>query len=117
MGERKNRRSLGSFYEQQAATFLEERGWHVLERNYRCSQGEIDLICRDKEALVFVEVKYRSDDCFGEPMEAVDGRKQGRIRKTAAVYLGKRKLPFDTPCRFDVVGIGNRGIELVENAF
>lgn len=117
MGERKNNRSLGSFYEQQAASFLEERGWHILERNYRCSRGEIDLICRDREVLVFVEVKYRSDDCFGVPMEAVDSRKQVRIRKTAAAYLGKRKLPFDTPCRFDVVGIGNKGIELLENAF
>ena len=79
--------------------------------------GEIDLICRDREVLVFVEVKYRSDDCFGVPMEAVDSRKQVRIRKTAAAYLGKKKLPFDTPCRFDVVGIGNKGIELLENAF
>ena len=87
MTSRINKRQLGSRYEEKAAACLEQRGWRILERNYRCRQGEVDLICRDGGYLVFVEVKYRSDDRFGAPAEAVDGRKQARIRGAAAYYL------------------------------
>ena len=103
MGERKNNRSLGSFYEQQAASFLEERGWHILERNYRCSRGEIDLICRDREVLVFVEVKLRKSDRFAAAAEYVDRRKQERIKSTAQMWLSTH--PSGLQPRFDVIEI------------
>jgi putative endonuclease len=112
-----NKRQVGSRYEQVAAAFLEKRGWTVLEKNYRCRRGEIDLICRDGRYLVFVEVKYRKDAHFGLPGEAVDWRKQQKIRKAASYYLYSHKLPEDTSCRFDVVGILGEQIDVIENAF
>lgn len=113
----RNNRQLGSRYEETAAAYLEKNGRQVLEKNYRCRQGEIDLICRQGRYLVFVEVKYRSGTACGYPAEAVDGRKQERIRRAAAFYLYSHRLPEDTPCRFDVVSILNDSFTVIENAF
>lgn len=112
-----NKRQLGSRYEERAAACLEGRGWRVLERNYRCKQGEIDLICRDGRSLVFVEVKYRSGRGFGAPAEAVDRKKQLRIKNAALYYLYSHRLAEDTPCRFDVVSILGEQMELIQDAF
>lgn len=112
-----NKRQTGSRYEEEAAAYLTAQGYRVLERNYRCRQGEIDLICRHGRYLVFLEVKYRARETMGSPGEAVDSRKQERIRKSAAYYLYSHRLPEDTPCRFDVVGILGNKIELMQNAF
>lgn len=73
--------------------------------NYTCRLGEIDLIARDRQYLVFVEVKYRKNLDKGSPLEAVDARKQMRIQKAAAYYLVSRGMGESTPCRFDVIGI------------
>ena len=78
-----NKRMEGSRYEKLAARYLEQKGMDILELNYRCRTGEIDIIARDGEYLVFVEVKYRSGASFGDPSEAVTAKKQERIRKTA----------------------------------
>lgn len=112
-----NKRQVGSRYEAAAAAYLKDQGYEVLECNYRCRQGEIDLICRHGGYLVFVEVKYRAREKMGAPAEAVDDRKQERIRGAAAFYLYSRRLPEDTPCRFDVVGILGDGVEVIQNAF
>ena len=72
-----NKRQTGSRYEETAAAFLTSKGYRVLERNFRCRQGEIDLICRHGRYLVFAEVKYRSGLTMGSPAEAVDARKAG----------------------------------------
>ncbi|MGN0372290.1 MAG: YraN family protein [Enterocloster sp.] len=112
-----NRRQVGSRYEQEAAACLQKKGYQILEKNYRCRQGEVDLICRHGRYLVFAEVKYRSGPAWGMPAEAVDGRKQQRIRSAASYYLYSHHLPEDTPCRFDVVGILKDQIEIIENAF
>ena len=82
-----NRRQVGTEYERQAAAFLEERGCEVIERNYRCRLGEVDLIVRDGNYLVFVEVKYRQSERTGHPLEAVNPAKQRRISRTAVWYL------------------------------
>lgn len=113
----RNRRKTGAAYEQLAAEYLEQKGYRILERNYYTRTGEIDLIARDGRYLVFVEVKYRKDARDGHPLEAVDSRKQGRIRRAAQVYLHARKLPLDTPCRFDVVGILGEEVTHVEDGF
>ena len=65
-----NKREVGSCYEELAAVYLQKKGYRVLERNYRCRQGEVDLICTQGPCLVFVEVKYRTDGRMGGPLEA-----------------------------------------------
>lgn len=112
-----NRRKTGAIYENTAARYLEEQGYEILERNYRCRIGEIDLIAQDNGYLVFVEVKYRTDTARGHALEAVGEKKQERIRKVALYYFMARHLPEDTPCRFDVVGITGKEISLVKDSF
>lgn len=112
-----NKRELGSCYEEQAAAYLQKNGYCILERNYRCRQGEVDLICRHSGYLVFVEVKYRSSDRMGEPGEAVNYKKQQRIRQAAVYYMYSHGIAEDVPCRFDVVGILGEQVKLIRNAF
>ena len=112
-----NKREVGSCYEELAAVYLQKKGYRVLERNYRCRQGEVDLICTQGPCLVFVEVKYRTDGRMGGPLEAVDKRKQRRIRQAAAHYMYSHGFAEDCACRFDVVGILGERVELVQDAF
>lgn len=112
-----NTRSLGTAWEARAAQFLEREGCVILERNYRSRRGEIDLIVRDGEYLVFVEVKYRKTAGSGLPEEAVNYRKQRIISRAAQDYLLKKRLPETTPCRFDVVAICGDRIRHIRNAF
>lgn len=100
-----------------AAEFLKREGYEILETNYRCRQGEVDLIARDGDYLVFIEVKYRSGTGSGLPEEAVDIRKQRQICRTAAAYLVKKRIYDVCPCRFDVVAIQGESIRLYRNAF
>lgn len=111
-----NCRQVGAHYEREAGKYLAERGYEILEYNFRCRLGEIDIIARDGEYLVFCEVKYRWGAGQGDPMEAVDLRKQRRISKCAAYYLMRRGL-CDTLCRFDVVSVKDGKIRLIRNAF
>ena len=105
-------------YEQLAAEFLEEKGYRILERNFRCRQGEIDIIAADREYLVFLEVKYRRNERMGSGAEAVDPAKQRRIIRCAQYYLMKHPGYADIPCRFDVVSICEEGnVTLYRNAF
>jgi putative endonuclease len=83
---------------------LSQRGYTLVERNYRTRRGEIDLIMRQDDAIVFVEVKLRRGTGFGDPLEAVTLQKQNTLRSVAKHFLYTRKPPFDT-LRFDVIGI------------
>ena len=112
-----NKRMEGSRYEQLAARYLEQKGMDVLELNYRCRTGEIDIIARDGGYLVFVEVKYRRNDKMGDPKEAVDRKKQKKISMTASYYLMRECGRMDIPCRFDVAAVLGEQIEVVKNAF
>lgn len=112
-----NKREIGRNFEQKAADFLIGKGYHILDRNFNCKAGEIDLIGRDEDYLCFIEVKYRSDIDHGFPAEAVNRRKMTRIIRTAQYYMLLHGLPQDTPCRFDVVVILNHDISLIKNAF
>ena len=113
---KKNRREIGTEYEKKAGAYLEGQGYEVLEYNYRCRMGEIDIIAIDGEYLVFCEVKYRSDSGSGHPAEAVDYRKQRVISKCALYYIMLHGLQ-DISCRFDVVSIEDNVITLYKNAF
>lgn len=112
-----NKRQTGTRYEQFAVRFLEEQGYRILEKNFRCRQGEIDLIARDGEYLVFLEVKYRKDDRMGTGGEAVGKLKQGRIIRCARCYLMRHAEYMETPCRFDVVSVLGEKAALYRDAF
>ena len=112
-----NRHELGSRYEEEAAAFLADKGFQILEKNFRCRLGEIDLIAREGRYLVFVEVKYRSSRGCGDPTEAVELKKQRRIVQTARYYLLTHGLGEDMPCRFDVASILDGEFRLIRDAF
>jgi putative endonuclease len=106
----------GAQAEQSAAQFLQRHGLTLIESNYRCRFGEIDLILRDGGSLIFAEVRQRSRGDFGGAAASIDAHKQQRLALTAQHYLAS--LPRIPPCRFDAVlldGAGN--IEWVKNAF
>jgi putative endonuclease len=109
--------SIGLLGEQQACQFLEARGLKLLARNYRCLFGEIDLVMRDKEEVVFVEVRKRKTNRFGSPIESITLAKQRKIIKTALQYLQKMYCFGDIQYRFDVVGITGEEIEWIKDAF
>ncbi len=103
-GRRLRGKAPGAWGEDLALRYLARRGYRLVERNYRTRNGEIDLIVRKGDTLVFVEVKLRRTTGFGDPLEAVTPRKQATIRSLAERYLSDREPHFDT-VRFDVVGI------------
>lgn len=113
---KQNNRKIGAQYESVAAYYLEQSGYEIVERNYRCRIGEIDLIARDGEYLVFCEVKFRKSQGKGNPLEAVGRKKQNTLIKCAQWYLIEHDLQ-DIPCRFDVIGITKQQIYLLKNAF
>lgn len=109
----------GAQAEQFAARFLQQHGLVLLEQNYRCRQGEIDLILKDGDTLVFVEVRLRSRKDFGGAAASIDRRKQQHLISAAQHYLSTlRNIP---PCRFDAVLLqepdGSAGVEWLKNAF
>jgi putative endonuclease len=110
----------GKTGEDAAAAYLADAGFRIIERNYRCSFGEIDIVAEDGDTLVFVEVKSRRSEAYGDPLLAVDCRKQKKISRLSLQYLAAKHL-HHRPVRFDVVAVmllpaGNR-IELIRNAF
>lgn len=112
----KNCRRTGARYEKIAGEYLKTKGYQILEYNFRCRRGEIDIIAKDGACLVFCEVKYRSDGQAGFPAEAVNVRKQRKLSMCALYYLTVKGMT-DTECRFDVVSIMGDKICLYQNAF
>lgn len=98
-----NRLDVGREGEALAASYLEAAGYAIVARNVRTKLGEIDLIARDGHVLVFVEVKSRRSERFGRGVDAVDARKQARLRRLAEAYLGTRS--GSEAVRFDVVDV------------
>lgn len=105
----------GKYGEQLAYEYLQRQGLRLVARNYRNFRGEIDLIMDDQGIIVFVEVKYRTSERFGNPLEAVDFKKQKRIKSIAYIYLAN--LGYEPQCRFDVVAILGKKIQWVKGAF
>ncbi|OPX86705.1 MAG: hypothetical protein A4E53_02737 [Pelotomaculum sp. PtaB.Bin104] len=117
------RKMLGQLGEAVATKYLEKDGYQIIERNYRCRLGEIDIIAQDRDDfLVFVEVKSRSGDKYGLAQESVNGQKQFKLRQLAWNYL-KKSGKTGCKCRFDVIAIlfdsNNtvKRLEHIENAF
>ncbi len=117
---RTDKKELGKRGEDLALRFLKKNGYRIIERNYVCKLGEIDIIAREKDTLAFIEVKTRRSTAFGPPQLAVNSAKQMQLSR-AALYFLKEKRLGDVKARFDVVAIllGTEGeeIELIKNAF
>ena len=114
-----NKRSKGQLYEQKAAEYLRCHGLHLIGNNFVAKTGELDLIMRDGNCIVFVEVKYRKSQSYGHAAETVTWQKQQRLIKAANWWMLKNGLNADsTDFRFDVVAIHNNGqhIEWIKNA-
>jgi putative endonuclease len=108
--------ALGEFGERLAAGHYRSQGYAVLERNWRCAAGEIDLICARGTTVVICEVKARTGVAHGHPLEAVTASKQRRLRRLAAAYLRLEERRW-TVVRFDVAGVLDGRLEVVEGAF
>jgi len=111
---------LGSEGEDLAVRFLQKKGYRIVARNYKTPVGEIDIIARDGDTIVFIEVKTRTDISFGYPFEAVNKRKRQKLKNLALLYLKRQGKEF--PVRFDVLSIfcmgnGKKDIEHIKDAF
>ncbi len=112
--------AVGKEGEKLAADFLKKSGYKIVEVNYRCPIGEIDIVARDKNEVVFVEVKARKSSALGYPEEAVGVKKQKKMSQLANWYLQEKKLK-DSSARFDVVAVlmlpSGNDVRLIRNAF
>lgn len=115
------RKVLGARGEDLAVKYLKKKGYKLIERNYRCQWGEIDLVARQGDTLVFVEIKSRSSHDFGLPQEAVGRFKQEKLVQVARAYLAEHRLTENITMRFDVVAVqltaSGPDIELIQDAF
>lgn len=116
-----SKKNLGDWGEQTAANFLKEQGYLLIDHNFRCPYGEIDIIAKEGPIWCFIEVKTRNNLAFGYGYDSVTRLKQKHIIKVAQYYLNKAAL-YDDPARFDVVSIDffsatDYKIELIRNAF
>ena len=112
-----NKRSVGKKYEKLVVDMLTNEGYTILECNFCCKFGEIDIIALNSEALVFAEVKYRKGISSGFPEEAVDRRKQRKISLCADYYCMRHGFYDDTDIRFDVIAVDGEHIRHYKNAF
>ena len=112
-----NTRKIGTVQEQRVAGWLKQHGYDIVEHNFSCRFGEIDLIARKGGYLIFVEVKYRRNGSSGVSLEAVTPAKQRVISRVAQFYLTVKYNSVDVPCRFDVVGIDGDRLQWKKNAF
>jgi putative endonuclease len=113
-----NKREIGTEQETIAAKYLEKNGYVILEQNYRCRYGELDIVASKNDMLVIVEVKFRNSAGCGDPAEAVDARKQKKICRVTLDYLMRHPWYHEKPCRFDVIAIyGDGQISHIEDAF
>lgn len=115
------RRQLGNQSESLAKKFLAQNGYTVVRTNFSCSQGEIDLIVRDKQMLIFAEVRSKTNQHYGEPLETVNWKKQQKIKKTAQYFLYHHQEMQQYYCRFDVISIvwqdGAANLQWIPDAF
>ena len=115
------RKQMGNTSEEIALEYLIAKGYRLIQRNFRCKTGEIDLIVQKDDSLVFAEVRSRTGTAYGEPSESVNRKKQNKIRKTARYYLYCNPSFEKYYCRFDVLSIvwqeGEAKVEWIPDAF
>lgn len=103
---------IGSEAEKIAEKYLQQQGLKLVTRNFRCFRGEIDLIMREEQVLVFIEVRSRNNAKFGSAVESVNTSKKIKILKTAQFYLQQKRLWDKISCRFDLIAFGNNFSEV-----
>jgi putative endonuclease len=111
-----NKVQRGASAEDSAAQLLSDAGYRIVERNFRCKAGELDIVARDGDVLVFVEVRSRSDDEHGSAVEMIRRTKQRRVARVATYYLATVEPVFEQ-CRFDIVAITAGEAILIKDAF
>ncbi len=107
---------IGKLAEEKAAEFLKNRGYQILEKNFRTKFGEIDIVATEEDTLVFVEVRFRRSKDFGLPEETINSRKIQKIVNTAYRYISM-KNPHFSDIRFDVIAVDTEGVRHIKNAF
>ncbi len=114
-------RDVGTQFEDLALAHAQKNGLRLIERNFTCRHGELDLIMRDREVVVFVEVRYRRSGAFGGAIDSVGPSKQRRLIKAASLFLQQHPDLSRQPCRFDVIALEGTAeaarIEWLRNAF
>ncbi len=108
-----SKRDFGSQIELSVEQFLQQHGLRTITHQSNTRYGEIDLVMRDADVLVFVEVRYRASDRFGGGLVSVDTRKQARLRKAAEIFLSQHHVYASTACRFDVVAVSGPHNKLI----
>jgi len=116
-----NKIRLGNIAEQEACQFLQKKNFQLIERNYRCFHGEIDLIMQDQDDIVFVEVRSRSRSDYGSALESINKSKRSKIIKAAKHFLCAKGWMYKVNSRFDIIAIqrtvGKTYLEWIKNAF
>lgn len=112
-----NNRAIGAKFEEEVVQHLQDKGYIILHKNYRCHMGEVDIIAKDDKYLVFIEVKYRRNSKHGLASEAVDYKKQRKISAVVSHYRMTHQLDESTAIRFDVATVSADEIKLIQNAF
>jgi putative endonuclease len=107
---------IGARNEQRAVEALEDRGYSIVERNFRIKTAEVDIVARDRDVLCFVEVRSRADDQFGNAAETVGSIKRAKVTRGARAYLALRRPEFEQ-ARFDVVAITGERVDVIRDAW
>lgn len=105
---------VGEAAEDRALQYLQQQGLSLVERNFRCKGGEIDLVMQERNTLVFVEVRKRADNRYGGAAASVTARKQARLIIAAHIFLQRYRMP--PPCRFDVMAMDGEAMNWLKNA-
>ena len=114
---KENTRAKGLAHELKAETYLKKHGLKTEARNFSCKHGEIDLVMRDKETIVFVEVRFRKHSHYGGARGSVTWQKQQKVRRSAEQYLVQKKIYEKFPVRFDVMALSAEKYEWIKGAF
>lgn len=117
-GERHmNTRKIGGINEEKAVMYLKQKNFQIIKQNYRCKVGEIDIIAIKENILRFIEVKYRKNNLYGTPLEAITTQKQKKIMKAASWFLKENVQFQNMQCSFDVMAVTDNQIEYIFNSF
>lgn len=112
-----NTRKIGGINEEISLKYLQDNDYKILKHNYRCKVGEIDIIAVKENILRFIEVKYRENDLYGNPLEAINKTKQNRIIKASAWFLNENIQYQNMQCSYDVIAILDNNITYIFNSF
>ncbi len=114
---KRNNREKGNKIEALVCEYLEQQGFIILEKNFKCHFGEIDIIAKDNDYISFIEVKYRKNAVSGYPSEAVNFQKQKKIIQSSLYYIHKNRISINQNYRYDVISVLNEEISIIKNAF